>query len=71
MPRNGPDGIFGRDSGLPDAGIKHKRQVIGDPKQASEKFPKVHREAPNRPAYCFDSELGDPQRQGVSQGIVA
>jgi Zn ribbon nucleic-acid-binding protein len=32
-------------SGLPEAGIRHKPQVIGDPKQASEKFPKVHRVA--------------------------
>lgn len=32
-------------SGPPDAGIKHKAEVIGDPKQASKRFPKVRRVA--------------------------
>lgn len=31
--------------GLPEAGIKHRPEVIGDPSLASEKFPKVHRVA--------------------------
>ena len=31
--------------GLPGSGIRHRPEVIGDPKQASEKFPKVHRVA--------------------------
>jgi len=31
--------------GLPDAGIRHRPEVIGDPKRASKRFPKVHRVA--------------------------
>lgn len=32
-------------SGLSEAGIKHKAEVIGDPRRASKRFPKVHRVA--------------------------
>lgn len=32
-------------NGLPEAGIRHKAEVIGDPKRASKRFPKVHRVA--------------------------
>lgn len=38
------DGLAGY-RGLKEAGIRHKAEVIGDSKQASEKFPKVHRVA--------------------------
>lgn len=38
------DGLAGY-RGLPDAGIKHKAEVIGDSKRASKRFPKVHRVA--------------------------
>lgn len=32
-------------NGLSEAGIRHKAEVIGDPKRASKRFPKVHRVA--------------------------
>lgn len=38
------DGLAGY-RGLPDAGIRHRPEVIGDPKRASKRFPKVHRVA--------------------------
>lgn len=38
------DGL-GSYAGLKEAGFKHKAEVIGDPKRASKRFPKVHRVA--------------------------
>jgi Zn ribbon nucleic-acid-binding protein len=38
------DGLAGY-RGLPDAGIRHKAEVIGDPKRASKRFPNAHRVA--------------------------
>jgi len=38
------DGLAGY-RGLPDVGIRHRAEVVGDPRRASRKFPKVHRVA--------------------------